>query len=137
MCLLKMNQTRFSIGTRCRSISSLPDSIEQGGYAISHRSISFFSKVFSPRFTLRTGIRTPTIRHIASLAYQPHSTTYTLHLHGGKRCVQRGKAKMACVRLPFPRLSAGLRKAAALILSARLRIALYVIILSLLDDSAC
>jgi hypothetical protein len=42
VCLLKMNQTRFSIDTRCRSISSLPDSIEQGGYAISHRSISFF-----------------------------------------------------------------------------------------------
>jgi Prenyltransferase and squalene oxidase repeat len=96
-----------------------------------------FSKAYSYVFTLRIGIRTPTILHIASLACQLRNTVYALHLRNGKSCVRRGKVKMACVRLHFPSLSVGQRKAAALVFSARLRTALYVV-LGLLDhEPAC
>src|SRR6266702_400935 len=75
------------------------------------------------RLTFHAGMRTPTILLTVYPACRSHSTVCALHLRGGKRCVRRGRAKMASALQLLPRLSVGRRKPVALILSVRLRTA--------------
>ena len=87
------------------------------------------SFLFTCAHVLYAGTRTPTILLTAYLAYRPHSTACALHLRGEKRCVRRGKAKMASALPRLPRLSVGKRKTVALTLSVRLRTVSYVVYL--------
>lgn len=122
-------QIHFSIVKPCRSISSLPGSIQLVACATSRQSkFGSFDSNCTYSYVFHVGIRMPTIPRTVSPACRLHNTMCILHLQGGRRCVRHGKARMGYVLRSLPRLSAGQRRMVALTLSACPRTELYVIL---------
>jgi hypothetical protein len=124
---IRWYQIRSSIDTRCKSSSSLPDSIRREVCVTNRQSKREFLFFLTCELTLHAGLQTPTILLTAYQACPRRSTVCALRLRGGQRCVRRGRETMASVLRLLPRLFAGQRKKGVLMSSVRLRTVSYVV----------